>query len=107
MTHEDLIYKAKQFFLEEESLREELRHALSPILMDTDEEHPMETDIVFDEEKYPSSMEAPRIVKAWQHPTEGWIYFEIEGYPVPVNFDEFSTLNLVEFYNHLYEQQHQ
>lgn len=61
--------------------REACRQFLSRFLMDTDDEHPYECDIVLEPEEAIglSSLLMPHLVRMWQEPTEGWISFEIDG----------------------------
>ena len=98
MNKKELIEKAQAFLKTEYDFREEIRHYLSAILMDTDEEHQMETDIVLDEDKYMgtlSSLELPHVTSCWQHPTEGWICFHLDGYEYSVDFDDMDTQELI------------
>lgn len=69
--------------------KERIRHAVSAILIDTSEEHQMPCDIPIGEDEAVGvgSLELPRIVSCWQHPTEGLITFIIEGYGA-VDFDD-------------------
>lgn len=102
MRPSDLIKEAQLFLTMEHELREDLRHALSAILMDTSEENPLETDIVIGENSYcGSTLDLPRIISCWQHPTEGWIYFQIEGAGVPTDFDDMLTVDLIHIYEEL------
>ena len=68
--------------------KEQIRHKLSAILMDTDEQHPMECNIILDSEAMGlCTSQMPNITSAFQLPTEGIIYFNIEGYEAPVEYD--------------------
>lgn len=74
-------------FDEEDAEREDIRHKVSTILMDTDEEHPMECDIIVGEWEAQglSSLELPNIVKCYQVPGDGTIWFHEYG---AIEFDE-------------------
>ena len=97
MNKKELIEKAGAFIESEYELREEIRHHISAILIDTDEEHPMKTDIAICVDKYypVAYLDAPHITKCWQHPTEGLIYFHIEGFEFPIHFDDMTTEELI------------
>lgn len=58
-----------------------VHQSISKFLMDTSQDNPLECDIVIEspEDCGLSSLLLPRIVKAWQDPTEGWIYFQWES----------------------------
>lgn len=68
-------------FTEEDAEREDIRHKVSAILMDTDEQHPIECDITVGEHKAQglSSLELPNIVKCFQMPNDGTLWFHEEG----------------------------
>lgn len=85
----------------ESEFRQDLRRALSAIFMDTDEEHPMETDIHLDvnEACGLSSLELPNLVRAWQVPGEGLICFEVDG--TCYDFDSFRTQELIQIFEEL------
>ena len=69
--------------------KEQIRHRLSAVLMDTDEQHPMPCNIILDSEAMGlCTSQMPNVVGAFQIPTEGIIYFNIEGYAEPVEFDD-------------------
>ena len=76
--------------------REQIRHKISAILMDTCEEKPMPCNIIIGEEQTMglSSLQMPVVTSAFQLPSEGIIYFNIEGYKDPVEFDDLSTYDL-------------
>lgn len=83
--------------------REQLRHRLSAILMDTDEQHPIECNITIGEEEAMgiSSLELPTITSAFQLPSEGIIYFNIEGLKEPIEFDDIHKKDLIKILNAL------
>lgn len=83
--------------------REQLRHKLSAILMDTDEQHPIECNITIGEEEAMgiSSLELPTIISAFQLPSEGIIYFNIEGLKEPIEFDDIHKKDLIKILNAL------
>lgn len=97
MKKKELIEKAQAFLKSEYELREEIRHYLSLVLMDSDEEHPLCVDITLDIGDYYglSTLDMPHVTKCWQHPTEGWIYFEIDEYDCPIDFDDMRTQELI------------
>ena len=103
MTTKELILKAQGFLMMEAELRNELRRALSAILMDTDEEHPMKVDITLDEDRFCglSSLELPHISRMWQDPSEGWIYFDMDGYGDAIDFDFLWTTELIQIFEEL------
>ena len=86
--------------------RETLRKKISALLMDTSEEHTMECFIQIgaDEAQGLSTLELPTIRSAYQIPGDGVIYFEIEGYLEPVEFDELTKADLEEVYKKLSNQ---
>ena len=80
----------------EDYVRECLRHRISLMLMDTDEEHPMkvETHIGEDDACGLSTLLLLYVEKAFQIPSEGIIYFIIQGISEPIEFDdEMFSLN--------------
>lgn len=81
-----------------EDIREELRHRISAILMDTSEENPRDCRITVGGESAMglSSLELPRITACYQHPTEGIIYFVFDHDDLnPVEFDDMCTYDLI------------
>ena len=76
--------------------REQLRKKFSALLIDTSEEHPMECNIPFGDSYGLSTLELPTVIGMFQIPTEGIIYFQIEGVQYPMEFDEFSVDDLKE-----------
>lgn len=97
MNKKELIEKAQAFLKTEYELREEIHHYLSSVLMDTDEEHPKCVDITLDTNRYSglSTLVMPHVSKCWQHPTEGWIYFKIDMYDIPIDFYDMDTEELI------------
>lgn len=83
--------------------KEQLRHKLSAILMDTCEEKPMHCNIVIGEEQAMglSSLLMPIVTGAFQLPSEGIIYFNIQGFNEPVEFDDMHKKDLILIYNAL------
>lgn len=83
--------------------REQLRHRLSAILMDTDEQHPIKCNITIGEEEAMgiSSLELPTVTSTFQLPSEGIIYFNIEGLKEPVEFDDIHKKDLIKILNAL------
>lgn len=64
--------------------------------MDTDEQHPIQCNITIGEEEAVgiSSLEMPVVIGAFQLPSEGIIYFQIEGMKEPIEFDDLHTSDL-------------
>lgn len=83
--------------------REQLRRKLSAILMDTSEESPMKCEIIIGESEACglSTLEMPTVVSVFQMPTEGIIYFQIEGMDEPMEFDDIPTQDLCTILNEL------
>ena len=83
--------------------KEQLRHKLSAILMDTCEEKPMHCNIVIGEEQAMglSSLQMPIVTGAFQLPSEGIIYFNIQGFNEPVEFDDMHKKDLIKILNAL------
>lgn len=93
----------ESLFDEEDIIREDLRHKISAILMDTDEDHQKACDIIIGENDACglSSLELPRVTSCYQMPGEGTIWFHIDGYVNPetkeweyMNFDDIDTIDL-------------
>lgn len=97
MNKKELIEKAQVFLKSEYELREEIRHYLSAVLMDTDEDHSLSVDITLDIDNYSglSTLDMPHITKCWQHSTEGWIYFKIDECDCTIDFDDMLTQELI------------
>ena len=76
--------------------REEIRHKLSALLMDTCEEKPIHCNIPIGEDEAMglSSLELPVVTSIFQQPSEGIIWFKIEDYVEPIEFDDMNTLDL-------------
>ena len=102
MSRLSLLDKIHKFLQDEYSLRQEIREAVSLILMDSDEDHPLAVDITLDcyESMGLSTLELPHISRCWQEP-EGWIYLDIDYKGCPTEFDSFSTQELVQIYEGL------
>ena len=80
----------------ENILRENLRRKYSEMLMDTDEEHPMECGIECSFGAFGlSSLYLPTCTSIWQHHSEGWIYFNFDDNSAPMDFDEMPTKELI------------
>lgn len=82
---------------------EQLRHKLSAILMDTDEQHPIECNVPIGEEYAMgiSTLDLPVVESAFQLPSEGIIYFNIQGLNGPVEFDDMNRIDLLKIYDAL------
>ena len=83
--------------------RESARLFLSRLLMDTDEDNPYKCDITLEPKGTMglSSLEMPHLDAIWQHPTEGWITFEIDGYSC--DFEGIEDEELVQIINAILE----
>ena len=82
--------------------REQIRRKLSALLMDTDEQHPMECYYVVGD-AYScglSTLLMPTIISMFQEPSEGIIWFQFEGEQEPREFDDMIRSDL----NELLEQ---
>lgn len=86
--------EAIQQFLE--MRREDLRHELSALLIDTNEQNPMPCDISIGEEEAQglSSLQLLKVTSIFQQPGEGIIWFNIEGMEEPIEFDDISITDL-------------
>lgn len=76
---------------------EEIRHKLSAILINTDENNPLKCDIYIGEEESQglSTLQMTHIIEIFQLPKEGIIYFKLEGYSDFLEFDELSKSDLI------------
>lgn len=95
--------ECERLFDEEDIVREEIRHKISAILMDTDEENQMKCEICIenDEACGLSTLEMDWIDSCFQVPCEGTIWFHYQGYDNFItgeknykNFDEIDTKDL-------------
>lgn len=77
-----------------------LRDKISAILMDTDEKNHAIVDIVLEssEDAGLSTNDKLCIKEIWQHPTEGIIMVQVEGYSEPQELEEYE-----EFIPQIYE----
>ena len=82
--------------------REDLRHKLSAILMDTDEQHPLECNVLIGESKAQglSSLELPLVTSVFQQPSEGIIWFNIYGCKYPIEFDDMNLEDIINIINY-------
>lgn len=82
--------------------REDLRHKLSAILMDTDEQHPLECNILIGESEAQglSSLELPLVTSIFQQPSEGIIWFNIYGCKNPIEFDNMNLEDIINIINY-------
>ena len=76
--------------------RENIRKQLSAILMDTNEEHPLDCNIMIGEDEAMglSTLQIPEIYQLFQQPTEGIIWTVINGYQQPVEFDNLTDFDI-------------
>lgn len=81
----------------EHDFRESARHFLSRMLMDTDEDNPMQCSIVL-ESTAPmmSSLDALEITSMWQEPQEGVIWVQFYGFGSPLELDDIRSEELIE-----------
>ena len=70
--------------------RECIRHRISALLADYGEENPLEVECTFGDEDACglSSLQMPRITKAFQSIPDGTIWFVVEGCDEPCEMDE-------------------
>ena len=82
-------------------IREEMRHKLSAILMDTCEEKPMMCNIIIGESEAMglSSLELPVVKSMFQQPSEGIIWFNIDGCEEPIEFDDMPLEDIEDILN--------
>ena len=82
--------------------KEKLRRRLSTILMDTDEQHPLEYNVLIGESEAQglSSLELPIVVSVFQQPSEGIIWFNIEGCKDPIEFDDMNLEDIINIINY-------
>lgn len=82
--------------------REDLRHKLSAILMDTDEQHPLECNILIGESEALGlgSLELPLVTSVFQQPSEGIIWFNIYGCIYPIEFDDMNLEDIINIINY-------
>jgi hypothetical protein len=85
--------------------REILRRHFSALLMNTDNEHHLKCEIIIGENEAMglSTLQMPRVIGVFQEPTEGIIWFYIEG-DCLVEFDDMETNDLINILNTLKEQ---
>lgn len=75
--------------------REDLRRSFSALLMHTSESHHKECHIMIGADlKGHNKCEMPIVTSVFQMECEGIIYFVIDGYEEPVEFDDMSTKDL-------------
>lgn len=101
------------WFDEEEIMREDIRHKISAILMDTNEDNQMKCYIAIEPEDTRGLGSAywPTVDSCFQVPGEGTIWFHFEGEDDFTtgeknykNFDDIDTKDLQVIYNELSEQ---
>lgn len=76
--------------------RENIRKQLSAMLMDTNEEQPLDCNILIGQDEVfgLSTLQMPKIYKLFQQPSEGIIWAVIEGYEHPVEFDNLTDYDV-------------
>jgi hypothetical protein len=77
-------------------IREMIRMNISKTLMNTSEDNKLVCNIALDTRDCfgLSTNDMIKIVAMWQHPSEGWIDFDVYGYGVK-SFDEMTTEELM------------
>lgn len=82
--------------------REILRRHFSALLMNTDNEHHLKCNIIIGEDEAMglSTSQMPRVIGVFQEPTEGIIWFYIEG-DCLVEFDDMTDNDLINILNTL------
>ena len=90
----------------EDVLMEDLRHKISALLMNNSEQNPLDCYITIGEDEAMglSSLELPTVIQAFQEPSEGIIWFRMEGMEEPIEFDSFRVKDLEDIYEGLLEQ---
>lgn len=84
--------------------REILRRHFSALLMNTDNEHHLKCNITIEDDAMGlSTLQMPKVIGVFQEPTEGIIWFYIEG-DCLVEFDDIETNDLINILNTLKEQ---
>lgn len=104
--------ECERLFDLEDYEREDIRHKVSVLLNGTDEEHPKKCDIIVGEWEAQglSSLELPHIVKCFQIPGDGTMWFHCDGAvdengeEAWMNFDDFDIHDLREILVGLQEQ---
>lgn len=76
---------------------EDYRHKISALLMDTDEDHPIECEILLGEDYSCglSTLEMLWITKCYQQPGEGILWFYVDG----GGWVEFDDIDIRDYYN--------
>ena len=79
-----------------------LRDKISAILIDTNEQEHLSVDIILNtpEDQGISESEKLCIKEIWQHPSEGIITVQVEGYPEPQELEEYEEF-IPQIYNYL------
>lgn len=85
----------------EERVRQMLRDYFSRLLMNHDEENPLEVKITIQPKEAfgLSSNDLPHLSEMWMNPTEGWITFCIDD--VATDFDWMPTEELIQIANEI------
>lgn len=87
-------HECDRWFGDDDVVRESIRHKISAILMDTNEDNQKGCKIILDTDDSfgLSSLGLPCIDRCYQEPCEGRIWFHFNGTGDDyVNFDEFET----------------
>ena len=81
--------------MNDEDVRQMIRFYFSRNLMNTSKENKMNVDIIFDDDKTfgLSSNDMHHITSIWQHPSEGYITFVLNGNE-EIDFDDIDTSTL-------------
>ena len=83
---------------------EQLRNEISRFLIDTSEQSPLKCNISIGSSYGISELERPVVTDIFQIPGEGIIYFTIEGYFKPIEFDDLDEEDLEIILKYLYEK---
>ncbi len=97
-------HECDRWFGDDDIVREDLRHKISAILMDTDEDSQIKCEIALEPEDSCgiSTLEMPVVDSCYQEPCEGRIWFHINGCADVateekqyLNFDDIPTKDLM------------
>lgn len=70
--------------------------------MNTDEQNPLPCEVLLEEAVFGlSTLQIPKCIGVFQEPKEGIIWFIIEYFENPVEFDDMAILDLLNIYNEI------
>ena len=89
-------------FFEEDAMYEDVRHELSALIMDTDEQHPLKCEITIGnrEAQGLSTLEMPVIIGIF-HDFDACIWFNVYGVDEPMEFDDFMYDDVLKILNEI------